>query len=83
MLRTVFLNRFGRVTHFENTQRSVAQLRFVFSISVMFSLLVEIKIRSRSLPVENHSLRRLPGRTWRQINICYDNNGAQTDSIDR
>ena len=28
-------------------------------------------------------LRRMSDRTWHRINICYDNDKAQTESIDR
>ena len=41
-----FLNLFRHVTYFQNTQRSVAQLRYIFLILVMFSILPKIKIRS-------------------------------------
>ena len=48
------------MTHFQNTQKSMAQFLIFFSILVMFSLLVEIKIRSRGPPhlrVVAHRLR--------------------------
>ena len=28
-------------------------------------------------------IRRMSDRTWCQINLCYDNDGAQTYSIDQ